>query len=258
MARPEVVARHLEVDLDLIDFACLHPSFLREALAVSHAQDSLLHVVGRAVRMDIDELGGEVGVARRGRDVQHQFDRPRNLQALFERWRRVDQHVVPHLEFPLVTAARKKVGMRCTPIGPAQRRHRCVGVIDETIGGFVDWRLGTQPSAPHAAVRCAFAVQVVLGELGAGERPFVLAPPLAAAHYVDSEFRQLGDPVSLALQPVIEPAEIKAAKIKPRVSDIALAHDGVLVRSLVRAMHPGRDHRELVVSRACALAVAGE
>src|SRR6187402_3697013 len=61
VAGQEVVARDERLERDLIDLVALHPHFgLVVAVAVAHALDRLVEVERAAVRIDVDDLDGEV------------------------------------------------------------------------------------------------------------------------------------------------------------------------------------------------------
>src|SRR5262245_55277272 len=62
VTRTEVVTRDLQINLDFVSLAFLHPYLLVVTLAVTGAQDSFVNVEGCAVRIDINELRREIGV----------------------------------------------------------------------------------------------------------------------------------------------------------------------------------------------------
>lgn len=63
--------------------------------AAPRADDPLGDLDGAPVGPDIDQLGGEVGAARRRRGVEDDLERPIDLEFAFERGAGVDEDVVP-------------------------------------------------------------------------------------------------------------------------------------------------------------------
>src|SRR4051794_35532570 len=60
VARLENIARHPEVDLELVDLAGCQQLGRTTSLAVAPAHDAVAQVPGGAVRENIDQLGGEI------------------------------------------------------------------------------------------------------------------------------------------------------------------------------------------------------
>ena len=66
VAGREIVARVQRLQRDLVDLVLLHPHFFLVAVAIAHALDRFIQVVGAAIWIDIEHLDGEVGVLRVG------------------------------------------------------------------------------------------------------------------------------------------------------------------------------------------------
>src|SRR5262249_24060353 len=69
VAGPEDVRGRPNVDLDLVDGARLQQRGHRQRLAVSRPHNAVGQYLGAPIGVDIDELGREVAVRRRGRDI---------------------------------------------------------------------------------------------------------------------------------------------------------------------------------------------
>src|SRR5258708_39881879 len=80
----------------------LHQYRLRQRFAEASAQDAVGDRLGAATGIDIDELGGEIGVPCRGRDEQHQYDRSGGFWGTLNRPHGVANAVSPRLHSPLV------------------------------------------------------------------------------------------------------------------------------------------------------------
>ena len=62
VAGGEEVARDHRGEGHLVDLVFLHPDLLVVAFAVAEPLDGFVEVVGGAVGLDVDQLGGDVGV----------------------------------------------------------------------------------------------------------------------------------------------------------------------------------------------------
>src|SRR5260221_4412012 len=84
----------------------LHQYRLRQRFAEASAQDAVGDRLGAATGIDIDELGGEIGIPCRGGDEQHQFDRTRDFFGTLKRVPGVAKAVVAQLDAALVARSR--------------------------------------------------------------------------------------------------------------------------------------------------------
>src|SRR5271165_2077407 len=148
VARDEKITRREELDRDRVGFTRHHWRGSLPAIAISDAQNPLGQVHRKTLRVilvrriDIDQLGGEVGVWAIGRDPQPDRHRARYLQVTVEPRSGEDEHVGAFGERPIGLARTEHVGSGTLVVGPgahhrlarAQRpantRRRVAGVED--------------------------------------------------------------------------------------------------------------------------------
>src|SRR5207247_8499160 len=86
--------------------AVLHPDRgLIVALTIAQALDRLIQVVRRAVRIDVDDLDGDIGILRAGGDVEGRLDRAADFDPVLQGLRGVDQNVRAGFHFALIEGA---------------------------------------------------------------------------------------------------------------------------------------------------------
>ena len=156
MPRLEQVAGRHRGRVELVDLAFLHEYRVLVAVPVPCAQDRVVDIPRRAVRMDVDQLYGEIGVTGvRGYEQPGAYE-PGDVQLRFERLGGVDQHIGTGLDSALVKTAAK----RCAAVAadaPAQCRNRVHRVIGKRIGAGQNRRFGGQGAVAEYAVGVAAA-----------------------------------------------------------------------------------------------------
>jgi hypothetical protein len=63
-------------------------------IPVASAEDALSEVNGCAIRCNIEQFGGEVGVHSRGCSKEFEADRAGDFEVMLERGGRVDQNII--------------------------------------------------------------------------------------------------------------------------------------------------------------------
>src|SRR5208283_3777753 len=107
----EDVAGGHEVYSELIDLARDEKSRRPHRLSEAGAYDSVAQVSCVAVGMDVDQLGGEIGVGSGRARPKHGAHGTGDLRITFEGRRRVDKYVLPPLVRPLVEDAGRECGL---------------------------------------------------------------------------------------------------------------------------------------------------
>lgn len=178
-----------------------------QRLAEGDAHDALGDVNRPAVGMHVGQRRREVGVDGRRGGVQRQLDRTGHLDVVGQRFRCVHQHVGTRLKGLAILRA---PDVRMRGHLTAERRHGIGRIVHEPVRRLITRRRGRRQS-PVAArgVRFPAAVQVVLGELRAGQRPFLLVAPPPRSHDVDADRRLAVDAILDALQPIVVPAQVR-------------------------------------------------
>src|SRR4030095_2239114 len=90
----EVVARHHRSQHHFVDLSRLHPGEgLIVAIAIPHALNGLIEIVGAPIWIDINEFYREVSVLRIGRYVQRQLYRSAYFNPLLKGFTRVYEDI---------------------------------------------------------------------------------------------------------------------------------------------------------------------
>ena len=172
-------------------------------LAEAGSDHALGNVLGIAVRAQVDELGGKVGVGRRGRRVEAEGNRAGNFDSVVQRLPGVHQHVLPLLNLGLIQHAHSHAQG-----APAPGRHRVVRVVHIAVLGLFVRHRARQAAVAVEAVGLPAAVQIQLGVARARQRPLVFVPPAVVAHHKQPNRRLIGHAVVYALEEIIEPAQL--------------------------------------------------
>ena len=128
--RREVVGRGHGTYLDFIHLARLHEHLPVVAVPVPDSLDGLIQVVGRAVRVHVEQFHREVRVARVGRHVERDADRSADLDPILERLGGVDEDVLAdRLSLLLIegASADRPAGAAHVAAVRHDRVHRIVG-----------------------------------------------------------------------------------------------------------------------------------
>src|SRR4030095_11563264 len=95
--RLEDIGGGAQLDAVLVDFVRSDQRGAAERAAVAGADDPLADVEGAAVRPDVAQLHGEVGVHRTAGGVERRDDRASDGEVTLERPARIDEHPVERL-----------------------------------------------------------------------------------------------------------------------------------------------------------------
>ena len=109
----------VKIQVGLVHLPGLHQLGFGQTVPVPHSKCTLLDVECTTVGIDVHELGGEVGVRRRRRDIQDDLQRAGHLNALFQHVGGVDEDVIPQLDLGLIVPAGFCFGSRAARV-PAQ------------------------------------------------------------------------------------------------------------------------------------------
>ena len=168
------------------------------AAAVSGADDAVGKIARRTARIHIHQLGSEIGIGSRGRGVQRKGYRPGNLDIGREGRRRVAEHIAATLQLLLVVCAAGNE-RRATAQRAASGWNRIAGIIQEHVGRFFTRGIGRQDAIAGRSIGPTAAVQVVVGEPGSSQRPFLFVAPTVVTHDEDANRRIGFGAVLLAL-----------------------------------------------------------
>ena len=105
VTRQELICGGLHVHAEFVDPSLSHQDLSIETLTVAGAQHSLLDIEGAAIRINIDQFCGEIGIRRIGRYVKDQLDRPHHGERLGENLAIIDKHVCTCLHASLIERA---------------------------------------------------------------------------------------------------------------------------------------------------------
>ncbi len=141
--------------------------------------------------------------------MKDHLDGPGHLYRLLKRCGRIDQHVGTLFDLRLVIGAdRSHIGGAAGV--PAGARHRVGGVIAVPVRGLTRWRLFQREGAvAELGIGLPQALQVVGRELRSGDGPALSLAPGVGAHHEHTDGLFGIDPVGLALEPVVEPAQMQ-------------------------------------------------
>ena len=142
---------------------------LRRCIAVAEAgaHDPVAKVLRKSVWVDVYQFGREVGVNSAGGRVEAEDRFASHLQRLSQGLSLVDEHVMARIQNALVEYA-------VLVVHEMTRGHRIAGIVDELIGRSFSRPSGRKATVAVGRLRVAVAMQVVVGILGARQRPFIL------------------------------------------------------------------------------------
>src|ERR1043166_220660 len=90
----KIIAGGHRLQGDFVDFARFHPDvWLVVAVAITHALNRFVEIVRAPVRINVDQLDGEVSVFCIGRDVKRDFDRTTHFDSFAQRLGAIDEHI---------------------------------------------------------------------------------------------------------------------------------------------------------------------
>ena len=204
-----------------------------------------MQILGVAVGPHHHQLGGEVGIHRAAGGIQRHRYGAGDFQIPLQRLGGVNQHIGALFHRRLVNHA-----LGDDERIAALRRHGVGRVIDIAVGRFVAGRDAAEAAAAVPGVGRRFAVQIVTGVVGAGQRPFLLAAPAVFAHHEQRHRRFFQNPRLPVFQPIVEPAQqmfvqLDAGRLA-KVDVPGVARSGGGVGSDVR---PGADQQFLALAR---------
>src|SRR5262245_816544 len=184
VARRKVIACDLQINLHFVDFTRLHPYFPDKSFTMSGSQDSLLHVVGDTVRVNIHELDRKVGVPRRGRDIEHRLKGAGDLDTLLERFTGIHKDILAGFNLRLIEAPFRRIGRAGAANWATTRRSRRGRIVGVFVDRFLLSHSGVKRARAQSAVGMPIAVQKIFGEASPSERPFMLGAPEIPSHNV--------------------------------------------------------------------------
>src|SRR5215813_9972938 len=160
--------------------------------------------------MNVYQLGGEVGVWRRGGRPQLNCDRTSHLNVLAQRWAGVDQHVWPRLDLPLVEHAGRTADRQQTA---TTGRYGVARVVSKAVRLFALRRLGGQRPVAGERVSLTLTMQVVTRPLRTGQWPLPLVTPRIVAHYEEVNRRFVHEAGVDPFQPLVKPAPLDRSEV---------------------------------------------
>ena len=140
MAGFKEVARVHRRKAELVNLVGLHPGErLVVTVAITQTLNCLIQIVGATIRIDIDQLHGEVCVLRAGRHKKSYFNTAAQFQSFFQRLGAVDENVSALFHFALIPCATLH-RVACAADVATVRRHRVHRIVIEFVGRIGSWR----------------------------------------------------------------------------------------------------------------------
>ena len=139
MAGLEEIACVHRRETKLVNLAGLHPhERLVVAVAITQPLNRLIQIVSTTIRIDVDQLHGEVCVLHIGRNIERDFDRTAQFDAFFQRLSRVNKDVVALFHLALIPRTALHRVARAADVA-AIRRHRVHRIVIEFVRRVGRW-----------------------------------------------------------------------------------------------------------------------
>ena len=211
-------------------------------MPVAEAQDPVGQDLRAAIRMDVDQLRGDVRVEGAAADVEDGLHRADDVKVMRKRLRGEDQDVLAPLERALVErAAAPADGAAAIEGGAADRGHRRARVVQERVRRFVAGRLAREPPVPADRVCPPIAAEMPLLHLDVGRRPVRLGDPAVGAHEEEAHRPVAVGKDVATLQPAVVELEVERGRVlDPEARQhpiVALREDPALDRVRPRPDH---------------------